>query len=274
MTLAGGERGLLGFAFSPDGSHLYVDYTDTRRQHQHRRVRGRPPTAPSTPPPAARCCSRSSRSPNHNGGQVIFGPDGYLYIGFGDGGSAGDPQRNGLEPRHVARQDPAHRPARQRRPALHRAGRQPVRRTQAGAKPEIWSYGAAQPVALLLRPRTGDLWIGDVGQGNIEEVDRATVADGAGKGANFGWSAFEGTRPLQRRPVARRRRRPGLRVHATRTATARSPAATSTAAPPSRRCRAPTCTPTTAGRACGRPSSMPPATPATPCSSPTNPAPS
>jgi glucose/arabinose dehydrogenase len=63
---------------------------------------------------------------------------------------------------------------------------------QAGAKPEIWSYGLRNPWRFSFDRATKDLWIGDVGQGNIEEVDRSTVAEGAGKGTNYGWSAFEG----------------------------------------------------------------------------------
>ena len=91
----------------------------------------------------------------------------------------------------MAGQDPAHRSPRQRRPALLGAARQPLR-GQAGAKPEIWSYGLRNPWRFSFDRATNDLWIGDVGQDNIEEVDRSTVADGAGKGTNYGWSAFEG----------------------------------------------------------------------------------
>ena len=138
------------------------------------------PTARSTPPPGARSCSSTNRSPTTTAASILFGPDGYLYIGFGDGGSAGDPKRNGLNLGTLAGQDPAHRPACQRRPALHRAARQPLRR--AGRRPtRDLVVRPAQPVALLVR------------QGHQRPVDRrrrpeatskrstvATVADGAG----------------------------------------------------------------------------------------------
>jgi glucose/arabinose dehydrogenase len=129
--------------------------------------------------------------PNHNGGEVFFGPDGYLYIGLGDGGSAGDPQRNGLNLGtwlgKLLRIDPA------------ASGDQPYTVPpdnpfigHDGAKPEIWSYGLRNPWRFSFDRATKDLWIGDVGQGNVEEVDRSTVAEGAGRGTNYGWSAFEG----------------------------------------------------------------------------------
>jgi len=191
MTLAGGERGFLGFAFSPDGGHLYVDYTDRdgNSNIDEYAVGGDGTIDPST---RRQVLFQQQPYPNHNGGEVIFGPDGYLYIGFGDGGSAGDPQRNGLNLGtwlgKILRIDP------------RANGDQPYTVPpdnpfvgQDGAKPEIWSYGLRNPWRFSFDRSTKDLWIGDVGQGNIEEVDRATVADGAGRGTNFGWSAFEGT---------------------------------------------------------------------------------
>jgi glucose/arabinose dehydrogenase len=190
LTLAGGERGFLGFAFAPDGSHLYVDYTD-RDGNSH--IDEYAVAADGTVDPATRrqVLFQQQPYPNHNGGEVIFGPDGYLYIGFGDGGSAGDPQRHGLDLGtwlgKILRIDP------------RASGDQPYSVpadnpfvNQAGAEPEIWSYGLRNPWRFSFDRATKDLWIGDVGQGNIEEVDRATVADGQGKGTNWGWSAFEG----------------------------------------------------------------------------------
>ncbi len=187
---AGGERGFLGFAFSPDGSHLYVNYTDRDgNTNVDQFAMGADGTADLST--ARHILFQEQPFANHNGGEVIFGPDGHLYIGLGDGGSAGDPQRNGLNLStwlgKILRIDPTPN------------GDQPYTVPadnpfvgQEGAKPEIWTYGLRNPWRFSFDRTTKDLWIGDVGQGNIEEVDRSTVAQGAGKGVNFGWSAFEG----------------------------------------------------------------------------------
>ena len=127
---------------------------------------------------------------NHNGGLLLFGPDGLLYIGIGDGGSRGRPRTRTARtsPRllgKILRIDP--------RPSggtpVHGPRSQPVRRPSGRPAGDLL-LRAAQPVALLLRPATGALAIGDVGQNEFEEVD--LVARGEGLGANFGWSAFEG----------------------------------------------------------------------------------
>jgi len=127
---------------------------------------------------------------NHNGGLVLFGPDRKLYIGFGDGGSEGDPQRNGQDLGtflgKVLRLDPARSgdkpytvPA--DNPFVHREG----------AKPEIYDYGLRNPWRFSFDRKTGALTIGDVGQSSQEEVDYLVPAKAPG--ANFGWSALEGT---------------------------------------------------------------------------------
>jgi glucose/arabinose dehydrogenase len=192
MTRAQGERGFLGMAFAPDGSHLYVSYTDQAGDsHVDEYVVG----ADGSVDPATRRQVLFQEQPyaNHNGGGIVFGPDGLLYIGFGDGGSAGDPERRALRLDtwlgKLLRIDP--------RPD----GAQPYRVPpdnpfvgQEAAKPEIWSYGLRNPWRFSFDAATGDLWIGDVGQNRIEEIDLAPAASGGGKGLNFGWSAFEGTR--------------------------------------------------------------------------------
>ena len=126
---------------------------------------------------------------NHNGGLVLFGPDGNLYIGLGDGGSAGDPDRNGqdlgTELGKILRIDPS--PA-GNRPYSIPAG-QPLRRA-AGALPEIWAYGLRNPWRFSFDRGGGLLYIGDVGQSSLEEID---VVGRNTPGPNFGWSAFEGT---------------------------------------------------------------------------------
>ncbi|MEZ4457072.1 MAG: PQQ-dependent sugar dehydrogenase [Gemmatimonadales bacterium] len=126
---------------------------------------------------------------NHNGGMVAFGPDGHLYIGMGDGGSAGDPQGNGQNNgvllgkllRYAVAADgqisiPADNPF----------------AAVAGARAEIWSTGLRNPWRFSFDRQTGDLYIGDVGQNEREEIDVA-AAPAAGRDANFGWKVMEGT---------------------------------------------------------------------------------
>jgi glucose/arabinose dehydrogenase len=190
MISSGGERGFLGFAFSPDGTHLYVDYTDNNGDSN---IDEYAVAADGTVDAGSRrrVLFQEQPFPNHNGGEVMFGPDGYLYIGFGDGGSAGDPRRNGMNLGtllgKLLRIDP--------RPDGDQPYTVPADNPfvgQADARPEIWSYGLRNPWRFAFDTATDDLWIADVGQGQIEEIDLSTAADGAGKSVNFGWSAFEG----------------------------------------------------------------------------------
>jgi glucose/arabinose dehydrogenase len=190
MISSGGERGFLGFAFSADGSLLYVDYTD-RNGDSNIDEYAVGPDGSVDAGTRRQVLFQDQPYANHNGGEVIFGPDGYLYIGLGDGGSGGDPQRHGLDLGtwlgKILRIDPR---ANGGQPYTVPSDN-PFVGTE-GAKPEIWSYGLRNPWRFSFDRVTQDLWIGDVGQGNVEEVDRSLVADGAGKGTNYGWSAFEG----------------------------------------------------------------------------------
>jgi glucose/arabinose dehydrogenase len=191
-TRAGGERGLLGAAFSLDGASLFVHYTDPGGTS---RVDAYTMSAGGLAEPSSRreLLSLAQPYPNHNGGDLAVGADGMLYVAFGDGGSGGDPQRYSDKLNtwlgKILRIDP--RPADGGAPYRVPADNPFVGR--AGAKPEIWSYGLRNPWRISFDPATGDLWIGDVGQGELEEVNRARAADGAGRGVNFGWSAFEGS---------------------------------------------------------------------------------
>jgi glucose/arabinose dehydrogenase len=198
----GFEQGLLGLAFSPDGTKLYAHYTnaegDTRvdefAMRKRRADAGTRRTVLAVDQPQG----------NHNGGQLAFGPDGYLYIGLGDGGAANDEgpghARGGngqsLETLlgKILRIDPAP------------SGDQPY--TVPGdnpfvdrgdARPEIWAYGLRNPWRFSFDAVTGDLWIGDVGQSEFEEINFAPAVDGrdAGKGANFGWNRLEGNEPFR-----------------------------------------------------------------------------
>ena len=191
-TTEDAERGLLGLAFGPDGSHLYVSYTD---RNGNTEVDEYGVAADTTIDTESRRTVFQQKQPyaNHNGGNIAFGPDGYLYLGLGDGGAADDPQRRGQNLTTVLgkllRIDPS-------TPSGDLGYTIPADNPfvgTAGARGEIWSAGLRNPWRFSFDGQTGDLWIGDVGQDKWEEVDVAPAADGGGRGANFGWSAWEGT---------------------------------------------------------------------------------
>jgi glucose/arabinose dehydrogenase len=191
---SGGEQGLLSIAFAPDyesSGRFYVDYTDTNgdtRVVEYRRSAADPLRA--DPESAREILFVDQPFDNHNGGLLLFGPDGDLYVGLGDGGSVGDPERNGQDLStllgKILRIDPT--PAGNRRYAIPRdnpfLGRE-------GARPEIYIYGARNPWRFSFDRGTGAMLIADVGQDQLEEVDY--LPRGAAAGANLGWSAFEGT---------------------------------------------------------------------------------
>jgi glucose/arabinose dehydrogenase len=183
---AGGEQGLLGLAFSPDGRYLYLAYTDADGNHQ---ISELTMTGQRADPGSERSLLHfDDPFANHNGGQLAFGPDRRLYIGFGDGGSGGDPLGNGQSLGtlfgKILRVDP--RPSGGRPYGIPRdnpfVGRD-------GARPEIWDYGLRNPWRFSFDAATGDLWIGDVGQNSYEEVDHEPAGSG---GRNYGWNRREG----------------------------------------------------------------------------------
>jgi glucose/arabinose dehydrogenase len=193
-TSGGGEQGLLGLSFHPEQELAYVDYTDRNGDTVVAEYVVDPVTAVFDPESARTVLTIDQPFGNHNGGELDFGPDGYLYIGVGDGGSAGDPQRNGLDLStrlgKILRIDPI--------PSGDAAFTVPPDNPFVdvdGADPTIWSYGLRNPWRFSFDPATGDLWIADVGQNAQEEIDHAPAAEGrsAGRGLGFGWSAFEGT---------------------------------------------------------------------------------
>ena len=190
LVTSGGEQGLLSVAFSPDYQRdglLYVDYTDLEGDSRIAEYRARGGTVDLT---SRRELLRiEDPYPNHNGGLLLFGPDEKLYIGLGDGGSGGDPDRTALDLSSlfgkIMRIDP--------RASGDMPYTVPADNPFAGqgdARGEIYSYGLRNPWRFSFDSATGDLTIGDVGQDAEEEID--VVAAGAGSGANFGWSAFEG----------------------------------------------------------------------------------
>ena len=186
----GGEQGLLGLAFSPDGGSLYVNYTDVDGDT---RVVSYTMAGDRADPSSRReVLFVDQPYANHNGGNLVFGPDGYLYIGLGDGGSGGDPHGNaqslGTLLGKMLRIDP--------RPDADAPYRIPADNpfvTTPGARPEIWAYGLRNPWRYSFDRATGDLWIGDVGQSAWEEVDRQPASSHGGE--NYGWNVWEGSHP-------------------------------------------------------------------------------
>lgn len=190
-TRAQGERGLLGLAFHPDfaaNGRLFVHYTDVSGDTVLSELRADPPDADAVDPATERVLlSLEQPYGNHNGGQIAFGPDGYLYLSLGDGGSGGDPLNagqdlttwlgtilrldvDGAEPYEVPADNPF-------------VGVE-------GALPEIWAYGLRNAWRFSFDRATGDLWIADVGQNAVEEINRQP-ADSPG-GENYGWRIMEG----------------------------------------------------------------------------------
>ncbi len=194
LIASGGERGLLGIAFSPDGRYLYLDYTDVDGDTHVAELSMRG----GRPDPASRrnLLTVEQPFPNHNGGQLAFGPDGNLYVALGDGGSAGDPNGNGQSLDtllgKILRISP--RPSGGRPYGIPRdnpfVGR-------SDARPEIWDYGLRNPWRFSFDPATGDLWIADVGQGDWEEIDHEPAGRG---GRNYGWNQLEGSHRFQGDP--------------------------------------------------------------------------
>ncbi len=195
--LAGGERGLLGLAFAPDypaDPRLYVDYTDLNGDTVVSSFTVPAATPDRADPSTEHVLLRIDQPfPNHNGGGLAFGPDGDLYIAAGDGGSGGDPMGNGqnldtllgkllrIRPGAPDGSDPPYTIPHDAPFALHPGGR-----------PEIRAYGLRNPWRFSFDRATGDLWIGDVGQGLWEEVDVIRAGDPPNVAPDFGWNMMEG----------------------------------------------------------------------------------
>jgi glucose/arabinose dehydrogenase len=192
---SGGERGLLGLAFHPRfpaDPRVFVDYTDTN---------GDTHVSSFVVAPSGDRLDPGSESPilfvkqpfaNHNGGALLFDPQGMLLVSLGDGGSGGDPQGNGQSLStllgKILRIDVEHSTAGQ---PYGIPADNPFASGAAGARPEIWLTGLRNPWRMSFDRATGDLWIGDVGQSAWEEVDVQRA--GAPAGTNFGWNRMEGT---------------------------------------------------------------------------------
>jgi glucose/arabinose dehydrogenase len=200
----GGEQGLLSIAFSPDyarDGRVYVDYTDRRGDTQVVEYRVSA-SDPDRVDPATRRVVLSVDQPfsNHNGGLLLFDSTGMLLIGLGDGGSAGDPgnraQDLGQLLGKILRIDPRHG-------SPYSIPQDNPFRGRAGARPEVWMSGLRNPWRFAFDPGTGALWIGDVGQNHVEEVDAVRAGQQAGR--DFEWRVREGDRPYSPGQLDRRR---------------------------------------------------------------------
>jgi len=190
------EQGLLGMTFSPDGTKLYVHYSDNSQGGDNQIDEYTMDGDVADPSSRRPILTVETLQANHNGGQLAFGPDGYLYIGLGDGGGAGDqgdghaPEGNGQSLDtllgKILRIDPT--PAPTGEPYTIPPDNPFV---ETGGRPEIWAYGLRNPWRFSFDRETGDLWIGDVGQNSREEIDFMPAGQGAG--ANYGWNRLEGT---------------------------------------------------------------------------------
>ncbi|HEY8705733.1 MAG TPA: PQQ-dependent sugar dehydrogenase [Gaiellaceae bacterium] len=171
---SGGEQGLLSVAFHPayaQNHRFYVDYTDTNGDT--RVVEFTSANGVGRPGSARELLFVHQPYANHNGGQLQFDTSGYLYVGMGDGGSGGDPDNR----------------AQNLKSRLGKLLR--INPTRAGSVWQIVGFGLRNPWRFSFDRKTGDLWIGDVGQNTWEEVDYRAAAR-IGKLANYGWSRFEG----------------------------------------------------------------------------------
>jgi glucose/arabinose dehydrogenase len=196
LISAGGERGLLGLAFHPryaSNGRFFVNYTNRQGATVVAEFRRSPGNGNVASPGSRRTLVRIAQPfSNHNGGMAAFGPDGYLYIGMGDGGSGGDPGNRAQNLRSVLGKM-------LRIDVNGRAGTRPYRipatnpfRGRAGVPPEIFGLGLRNPWRFSFDRARGDLWVADVGQNSVEEVNFTTLA--RARGANYGWKRFEGTR--------------------------------------------------------------------------------
>ncbi len=173
-VIADGEQGLLGLAFAPNyakSGMFYVNYTargsgatviDRFRARAGKALAGSRQQLLTVPQPYA----------NHNGGHLTIGPDGKLWVGLGDGGAGGDPENRAQDPSTL----------------LGKLFRMDVRKQ--APQPELVAVGLRNPWRYAFDQRTGDLWIGDVGQGAIEEI--SVLRRGTSGLVNFGWDVYEG----------------------------------------------------------------------------------
>lgn len=191
LITAGGEQGMLGLAFHPEyraNGRFFINYTDLEGDTVVAEYRSESAGADVASPQSARVLLRVDQPyANHNGGALAFGPDGYLHIALGDGGSGGDPHNNGqrldtmlgklLRIDVDSTSDDLAYGIPDDNPFVDRDG----------ARPEIWAYGLRNPWRFAFDG--DDIWIGDVGQSQLEEINRMPAARA---GLNYGWNIMEG----------------------------------------------------------------------------------
>ncbi|MGH2752135.1 MAG: PQQ-dependent sugar dehydrogenase [Actinomycetota bacterium] len=186
--VSGGEQGLLGLAFHPNyrsNGRFFINYTDVNGDTVISEL------GTSDDPDVA---DRESARPllqfdqpfaNHNGGQLAFGPDNFLYIATGDGGSAGDPEGNGQDTNALL--------GKLLRVDVDSGDRYGIPDdnpfADGGGAPEVWAYGLRNPWRFSFDSKTDELWIADVGQGDFEEINRTDADE---PGLNYGWNIMEG----------------------------------------------------------------------------------
>jgi glucose/arabinose dehydrogenase len=193
LVSTGNEQGLLGLALHPDyanNGYIFVYYTDGAGETQV--VRYQVSGDVADPDSAKPILTVDQPHSNHNGGMIAFGPDGYLYTGLGDGGSADDPKNRAQNMTlhlgkilriDVDNGDPYAVP--EDNPFVG----------QADVLPEIWTYGWRNPWRFSFDRETGDMWVGDVGQNEYEEISLQLAGQGGG---NFGWRCKEATNDFDR----------------------------------------------------------------------------
>jgi glucose/arabinose dehydrogenase len=200
-VIFGGEQGLLGLAFHPDyknNGYFYVNYIgagDSTHISRFSILPGHPDKADSLSEMKIMTIAQPYK--NHNGGNLAFGPDGYLYIGLGDGGSGGDPENRAQNPLvflgKILRIDVDHGnpytiPDSNPYYAL------------SSVRNEIWALGLRNPWRFSFDRKTGDLWIADVGQNALEEINFQPA--GSHGGENYGWRCYEGEQPYNQEGCA------------------------------------------------------------------------
>jgi glucose/arabinose dehydrogenase len=177
LIVAGGEQGLLGLAFHPDyevNGRFFVNYTDKNGDTVVSEYHAEPDGQVADTTPTQVILTIDQPYSNHNGGDLVFGPDRALYVGMGDGGSGGDPENRAQDPASL----------------LGKLLRIDV--DQDAIRPEVWASGLRNPWRFSFDHDRGDLWIGDVGQSDWEEIDR--TIPGTKRRVNYGWNVMEGRR--------------------------------------------------------------------------------
>lgn len=182
---SGSEQGLLGLAFEPNTSRVFASFTDASGRSTLVRYQYEPASLVALAATESVLLVVDQPFSNHNGGHLVFGPDGMLYFGLGDGGSAGDPVGNAQNPEtllgSILRLDVSG-------DAYAVPPDNPF--SQGGGRGEVFHFGLRNPWRFSFDRDSGDLFIGDVGQNKVEEVDFAPAGSA---GLNFGWNVWEGS---------------------------------------------------------------------------------